>query len=283
MRIDAQPSQPSRFRQARAGELPHRAPARRRAASRSSISRTTRTSSRSAIKEYLPSTLRAAQRTARRSRRSPSSDLAVFRDGMKCFFEEGRALARLSHPNVVRVLELLPRERDRVPGDALRARPHAAASTSSAHRGALDELWMRNTFAQLLNGLREVHTEQAAAPRHQAGQRLPAQRRHAAADRFRRRAPGALGRGHEAAADSIRRASPRPSMHAPARRCSGPGATSIRSAPRMYACLVARRAAAGERSARRRTTRGAGAAGLGRQVFARPARHRSTGACASTI
>ena len=26
------------------------------------------------------------------------------RYGMKCFFEEGRALAKLSHPNVIRVL-----------------------------------------------------------------------------------------------------------------------------------------------------------------------------------
>jgi hypothetical protein len=31
-------------------------------------------------------------------------NLPVFRIGLKCFFEEGRALARIVHPNVVRVL-----------------------------------------------------------------------------------------------------------------------------------------------------------------------------------
>ena len=36
--------------------------------------------------------------------RSSAENLASFRYGMKCFFEEGRALARIIHPNVVRVL-----------------------------------------------------------------------------------------------------------------------------------------------------------------------------------
>src|SRR3970282_22613 len=34
----------------------------------------------------------------------PEAHAAAFRYGMKCFFEEGRALATLTHPNVVRVL-----------------------------------------------------------------------------------------------------------------------------------------------------------------------------------
>ena len=56
-----------------------------------------------AIKEYLPNSL--ALRT--RGDVTPlisAEHLGAFRYGMKCFFEEGRALARLSHPNVIRVL-----------------------------------------------------------------------------------------------------------------------------------------------------------------------------------
>src|SRR5258708_19784040 len=56
-----------------------------------------------AIKEYLPSTL-ALRANGESYPRIPEPDLATFRVGMKSFFEEGRALAGLSHPNIVRVL-----------------------------------------------------------------------------------------------------------------------------------------------------------------------------------
>jgi len=56
-----------------------------------------------AIKEYLPNTL--ALRAHGEVRPVITEDhLGAFRYGMKCFFEEGRALAMLVHPNVVRVL-----------------------------------------------------------------------------------------------------------------------------------------------------------------------------------
>ncbi len=56
-----------------------------------------------AIKEYLPSSL-ALRREGDVLPSIAEDNLATFRYGMKCFFEEGRALARLSHPNLVRVL-----------------------------------------------------------------------------------------------------------------------------------------------------------------------------------
>src|SRR5215217_650190 len=58
-----------------------------------------------AIKEYLPSTLALRVNGAARPQVA-QQHLALFRVGMKCFFEEAGALARLSHPNVVRVLDI---------------------------------------------------------------------------------------------------------------------------------------------------------------------------------
>src|SRR3954462_13342075 len=56
-----------------------------------------------AIKEYLPSALALRQPGELVPQISPPN-LPIFRIGLKCFFEEGRALARIAHPNVVRVL-----------------------------------------------------------------------------------------------------------------------------------------------------------------------------------
>ncbi len=108
------------------------------------------------IKEYLPSTL--ALRTEQGVvPKLEAADLAKYRYGMKCFFEEGKALARLQHPNVVRVLNFF-RANDTVylvmryeHGRSLQEHIHGQDAPP-------DEVWVRATFAQLLNGLREVHT-----------------------------------------------------------------------------------------------------------------------------
>ena len=108
------------------------------------------------IKEYLPSTL-ALRTEAGAQPKLGEADLAKFRYGMKCFFEEGRALAHLSHPNVVRVLNFF-RANDTVYLVMRYERGRSLQEHIEQRRGMLDEVWVRATFAQLLNGLREVHT-----------------------------------------------------------------------------------------------------------------------------
>jgi serine/threonine protein kinase len=112
------------------------------------------------IKEYLPSTL--ALRTPERSGENgppklEAADLAKYRYGMKCFFEEGKALARLQHPNVVRVLSFF-RANDTVYLVMRYEHGRSLREHIEAQREPPDEVWVRATFAQLLNGLREVHT-----------------------------------------------------------------------------------------------------------------------------
>ena len=108
------------------------------------------------IKEYLPSTL--ALRTENGAApKLEEGDLAKYRYGMKCFLEEGRALAGLSHPNVVRVLNFF-RANDTVYLVMRYERGRSLQEHIQSRQGVPDEVWMRSTFAQLLNGLREVHT-----------------------------------------------------------------------------------------------------------------------------
>ncbi|HEX5477045.1 MAG TPA: serine/threonine-protein kinase [Burkholderiales bacterium] len=109
-----------------------------------------------AIKEYLPSTL-ALRTNGAPSPVVPEENASTFRYGMKCFFEEGRALARLSHPNVVRVLNFF-RANDTVYLVMRYERGRSLQQHIHSHRGALGEEWIRRTFAELLNGLREVHS-----------------------------------------------------------------------------------------------------------------------------
>src|SRR3954463_1627860 len=109
-----------------------------------------------AIKEYLPSTL-VLRTNGAISPNVPEEDASTFRYGMKCFFEEGRALASLSHPNVVRVLNFF-RANETVYLVMRYERGRTLQQHIQHRRGALEEAWIRKTFAELLNGLREVHS-----------------------------------------------------------------------------------------------------------------------------
>ena len=108
------------------------------------------------IKEYLPSTLAVRTEVGQPPRIAPA-DLPRFRYGVKCFFEEGRALAKLQHPNVVRVLNFF-RANETVYLVMRYERGRSLAQHIQNRKGMPDEIWLRSTFAQLLNGLREVHT-----------------------------------------------------------------------------------------------------------------------------
>src|SRR6267378_1800150 len=83
--------------------------------------------------------------------------LASFRYGMRCFFEEGRSLARLSHPNVVRVLNFF-RANETVYMVMRYERGRTLQEHIQARRGAFKEKFIRHVFTLLLNGLREVHS-----------------------------------------------------------------------------------------------------------------------------
>ena len=114
-----------------------------------------------AIKEYLPSSLVLRQLGELSPAISPEN-LPIYRIGLKCFFEEGRALARISHPNVVSVLNFF-RANDTVymvmayeSGCSLQE--HILRRRDKPERPIVTERFIRKMFSQILNGLREVHT-----------------------------------------------------------------------------------------------------------------------------
>ena len=109
-----------------------------------------------AVKEYLPAAL-ALRTESSPAPVVPEENLSTFRYGLKCFFEEGRALASLSHPNVVRVINFF-RANDTVYLVMRYERGRTLQEHIHKKSGPIKEDWLRGTFAQLLNGLREVHS-----------------------------------------------------------------------------------------------------------------------------
>lgn len=113
-----------------------------------------------AIKEYLPA------RLARRAGDSPISvvdeeNRAAFNQGLKAFFEEGRILAHIDHPNVVKVLNFF-----RANQTAYMVMRYETGHNLQEiirkfqERGELiKEEHLRNLFVPLLSGLREVHKQ----------------------------------------------------------------------------------------------------------------------------
>jgi serine/threonine protein kinase len=109
-----------------------------------------------AIKEYLPSQL-ALRKEGDALPSISDENRATFKYGLRCFFEEGRSLARLSHPNVVRVLNFF-RANETVYMVMRYERGRTLQEHIHAHRGTIKERFIRHVFTLLLNGLREVHS-----------------------------------------------------------------------------------------------------------------------------
>ena len=109
-----------------------------------------------AIKEYLPAGL-SLRGSGQIVPAIPPEHTNLFRYGMKCFFEEGRALARIAHPNVVRVVNFF-----RANETVYMVMQYERGRTLQEHivqrKGELKEAFIRHVFVQLMNGLREVHT-----------------------------------------------------------------------------------------------------------------------------
>jgi hypothetical protein len=111
-----------------------------------------------AIKEYLPSAL-ALRQPGELTPTVAKQNLPVYRIGLKCFFEEGRALARIVHPNVVRVLNFFSAHETVYmvmayeSGHALQE--HIARCAARHSRPS--EQFIRQVFGCVCRGLREVH------------------------------------------------------------------------------------------------------------------------------
>jgi serine/threonine protein kinase len=109
-----------------------------------------------AIKEYLPNSL-ALRKASEIEPQVDEEHQAAFRYGMKCFFEEGRSLAKLLHPNVVRVLNFF-RANGTVYMVMQFERGRTLQDFIQRNKGHIKERFIRGVFTRMLNGLREVHS-----------------------------------------------------------------------------------------------------------------------------
>jgi serine/threonine protein kinase len=109
-----------------------------------------------AIKEYLPATL--ALRSAGEVMPTINEEnQKAFRYGLKSFFEEGKALSMLSHPNVVRVTNFF-RANDTVYMVMDYEHGRTLQEFIKKHLGHISERFLRGILILTLNGLRVVHT-----------------------------------------------------------------------------------------------------------------------------
>ena len=113
-----------------------------------------------AVKEYLPSSL-ATRAPGELLPKVQPDKLSLYRLGLKSFFEEGRALAQISHPSVVSVLNFF-RENETVymvmnylEGGALQ--DFIVTARDLKQSKVFRESTIRSLFDEILRGLRIVH------------------------------------------------------------------------------------------------------------------------------
>jgi serine/threonine protein kinase len=109
-----------------------------------------------AIKEYLPTSI--ALRTDGATVQPNSDDVALFRHGLKCFFDEGLSLAKIDHKNIVRVVNFF-RANETVYMVMQYERGKSLQDYILGQSEPVSEKFVRRVFAELSNGLREVHTQ----------------------------------------------------------------------------------------------------------------------------
>jgi serine/threonine protein kinase len=107
------------------------------------------------IKEYLPSN--QATRLEDESVESLSAETTTtFRQGMRRFFDEAAVLAKVNHPNIVRVTDFF-RENNTVYLVMQHEQGKDLRWYIKRHGGRLSEKFIRTVFPQMLEGLRELH------------------------------------------------------------------------------------------------------------------------------
>jgi serine/threonine protein kinase len=107
------------------------------------------------IKEYLPSN--KATRVEGETVESLSAETSTtFREGMRRFFDEAAVLARIVHPNIVRVTDFF-RENNTVYIVMAYEEGKDLRHYIKKHGGQLTEKFIRTVFPPLLEGLRELH------------------------------------------------------------------------------------------------------------------------------
>lgn len=108
-----------------------------------------------AIKEYLPGSL-AMRDEGDRVVAASEEAVAGFRHGLKNFFEEGRALAKIDHHNIVRVTNFF-RANETVYMVMQYERGRSLQEHIQSQQQPVSENFVRHVFGELLTGLREVH------------------------------------------------------------------------------------------------------------------------------